>query len=146
MHWGGYESIDGISYIGRDYDVTMSGTYSLQITKAKNNSPFWSSHYRNYPSGSIPIKVKPGDRYRFSVWIKNSNKTVKSKISIVCRDENLLSLKNVSSILIGETEWTEVSVEVKIPQNAIRMGFGLSSSGGEGTTWFDCFTLKCLSQ
>lgn len=107
---------------------------------------FGSSNCSSYSSGSITVKVEPSCRYKFSAWVRNSNKAVKSKIRVVCGDENMLLVKNISSILIGKTGWIEVTIETWIPQNTIRMGFGLSSSGNEGTTWFDCLTLKCLSQ
>jgi hypothetical protein len=146
MLWGGYELPEDIEHICKDYDVTRSGSYSLKIIKTENSSPFWARNYRGYPDGSIPLKVKSGEKYRFSAWVKNSNKKVKSSIGISCLDENRITLKKKSACLVGKTEWTDISVAFEVPAGGKRISLGLSSRGGDGTSWFDCFRLEKLQE
>lgn len=146
MLWGGYDLTKDVDHLCEDYDVTRSGTYSLKIVKPKNAFPFWSTHYRGYPDGSAPIRVKSGEKWRFSVWIKNSNEKVKSDISIFCVDENNVCVARKKASRTGTTDWTKTTVELDVPPTGIRLRFSLGSSGVEGVSWFDCFELKQMGE
>ncbi|OGV51892.1 MAG: hypothetical protein A2017_00595 [Lentisphaerae bacterium GWF2_44_16] len=146
MHWGGYETLDDKLYLAKDYDVTHSNSYSLRIIKPQHGDPFWCNYHR-YPSGTRMIKVTPGEKYKFSAWVKNSGEKVKGKISISYCDENKYPLPGASALLTGEKDWTLVSVISTVPAGAVRLsGLGISSSGGTGTSWFDSFKLEKLEQ
>jgi hypothetical protein len=146
MLWDGGECRDGVEYACRDYGTTRSGTYSLKLRKENAICPFWSSNYRCYPGGSIPVEVMPGEKYEFTAWVKNSNPRVRGGISITCVDENALRLKTTGARLTGKTEWTKITAKMVIPSGGVRLVFGLSVAGGDGTAWFDSFELKKISK
>lgn len=142
MHWEGWETLEDKLYLAKDYDVTRSNSYSLRIIKTEHEYPFWSNYHRLAPSGTRMPRVKAGEKYKFSAWVKNSGMNVKSNIVISYYDENKRSIPGSSARLSGEQDWTLVSVISVVPPGAVRLALGLNSSGASGTSWFDCFKLE----
>lgn len=142
MQWeGGYEVCEDKLYLAKDYDVTRSNSYSLRIIKRDHINPSWVNYHRA-PSGTRMISVKPGEKYRFSVWVKNKGEKVKSKISISYMNESKYFIPGNSAYLSGENDWALVSATSTVPPSAVRLYLGLSSNSGNGTSWFDCFMLE----
>jgi hypothetical protein len=92
------------------------------------------------------IKTIPGEKYNFSGWIKTVDATGKSCFIIYSYDGMTLKEEKKSGIFDGTNDWTRVSFDFTIPENADRIRVGCSSRANEGAAWFDDVEIIRLEQ
>lgn len=132
----------------KDYVVNHSKTYALKITPSPLKNMSWHASLDTTAQcgslgGNNLIRVKPGERYSYSVWIKTEGKT---KIEF-----NLLGLEPDGKFRwanIGTTgarssaDWQELSGTLVIPSDVVQLGPYISATGAPGTGWVDDLVIK----
>jgi len=146
MHWGGYIP-SKTDCLARDYAVHRNGPYSLRIIKPESDveHPYWTN-FRRGPTGTRLVRVKAGETYRFTAWVKAEGESVRSTIKIGFLDESKTHLRGKSTTLTGSHDWQQLRVTCEVPPMAVRLTLGLASQGGAGTSWFDDFELVRLGR
>ena len=110
-----------------------TGSQALLAT----TGPWWYTHYTN---------VKPGEIYEFSAFVKAQNAAANTSscgIVIYFYDENgaLIKNSNQGNFLPKDTEWTEMKVSYKAPDNAVAARGMVYKANGSGRVYFDDFKL-----
>lgn len=133
--WFSYKSSGTEASFNWDNTVSHTGKYSVYI---KNNGPknaVWQT--------SVPVKGSV--TYLIKVWAKVKNGKGITKIGLRCEDTTgnwvgqIFEGKGIS----GDKDWTEISLEVKVPNDAIKARIFLMNSGGSGDeVWFDDVSME----
>ena len=145
--WGGSAAEDE-EILARDYAVSRTGTYSLRIVRPgdKLEGPYWTTCRYGQPTGTRLPHVKPGERWRFSAWVRAEGPAVRSRVALSFLDERRSYVRSEGAASTGAHDWKEVAVTATAPPGAARLTLELESSGPEGTSWFDDFKLENLEE
>ena len=84
------------------------------------------------------VRVRPGEKYRGSVWGKAVATAGASYLALEFSDTDYRPVLVVKSdALVANGEWQRLSVEMPVPEKARWMRVLLHGEGGEGATWYD---------
>jgi erythromycin esterase len=120
-----------------DSTVVHHGRYSLRIIS--ENKP---GNSFGVCTGSFPVEAAKGKEIVFKGWIKTDG--VKNGYAglwwrIDGGNKETLGFDNMNDRgLSGDTDWTAVSIKIKVSDKASNINFG-AMFNGEGTAWFDDF-------
>ncbi|NND98216.1 MAG: M56 family metallopeptidase [Pirellulaceae bacterium] len=136
--WGG----GGRGYeLSRDEDEHHSGTASGKITRLDESGVFGTY------TQMFPAEKYAGKRIRFTGYLKTKDATKAGLWMRIDGDKRqVLGFDNMSNRAVKrDTEWTQYSVVLDVPDSAkfIAMGFLLS---GEGTVWGDDLSLSAIDK
>ena len=153
------DSIDNLGYwteywystpftIGvKDYQTKREGLYSLQI----NNPGFdtgipprgYISNMSRGSGGSILPRVKEGEKYKFTAWVKTDGAAIKGCIGIRLHNDKGVPVGNTDGFMSNwetGTEWKELTVTSVIPKGVANVSLIVGAEGA-GKAWFDDFKL-----
>lgn len=127
--------------IGRDYEVTRSGTYSLKIAGPYKTSHGNCTNWRT-PYGTRLPRVKQGDKCEFSAWVRTEGEELTASLSIGFLNEKGKSIRSSLTVkATGTQDWKQLTAIGKAPKGAVSLYLSLRANGA-GTAWFDEFELK----
>jgi len=128
--WGDYK-------IEKDSTLTQSGAYSVKISSGENGNTFGSIAYK------IPANYK-GNSLMLEGYIKTKNIT-NGFAGLLLRVDGTggsLAFDNMQAQgLSGTNDWKKYKIMVRFPKEARSIYVG-GILTGNGTAWFDDFTLK----
>ncbi|MFA6665521.1 MAG: carbohydrate-binding family 9-like protein, partial [Armatimonadota bacterium] len=129
----------------KDYQVKREGRYSIKLSNPGFDTGIpavssMSNIGRNAPSGSRLPRVKAGEKYSFTAWIKTDGAGIGGKIGIRLLNDKGVQVGITESNIQAGVDWKEVTVTSVIPKDAVNIGLTIATSGG-GTAWFDDFKL-----
>jgi len=96
-----------------------------------------------FPSGAV-CRVQPHARYRLSAWVKTRDVAEGARIELAgyAYRYNNISHQAGSAALRGDTEWTQLEVELDSGEQAYLMPYLVLE--GPGTAWFDDVCLAAI--
>jgi len=127
-HWGRFHHRDK----NASYNTTQegrNGSLCVSISQSGNNAA--------YDNRLIP--VFPGAKYKMTGWIRTKDATGLNALSLkwYAGDQWQPLGDAHTQTITGTQDWTKVSVEGTVPDNACFLRPNLISENNSGTVWFD---------
>jgi hypothetical protein len=132
--------------IGTTITEGMAGSEALVIAARRNAS----SEGRAGAMRTIPVedgwrgkmvrlsaRMKSSGVYRAQLWLYAARPTPVRRWQASYRH---------SSLRDGANDWCRMAFELRIPEDATSLSYGLSLSGGEGAVWADSFTVQMVER
>lgn len=113
-----------------------------------------------YVRFSNNIDIQGGHTYKFSVWVKTDNVSTDSNVyaDILTYDKNGTTLDESKNLLVlkmnkenptDTSDWTELTGQLRVPNDAIKLRVDLRYRGGannqNGTVWYDDLKITKLA-
>jgi hypothetical protein len=109
-----------------------SGQYSVLTLWSPSKGLEWRQTWRR------AIRVRPGEKYRGSVWAQASGATGANYLALEFCDTSCQPMTTVKSeSLTSDAAWKQVSIEAKAPDAARWARVILHSEAYQGAVWFD---------
>lgn len=134
-------TFEPFTILEKDYQVTHGGAYSLKIHESYDVSYGYWTNWRQ-PNGTRLLRVKEGDKYSFSAWVKTEGEKLGASVSIGFINEKGAYLPAyIEAKIKGTKNWQILTASGKVPKGAVNLRL-LVGIGGPGTAWFDDFKLE----
>ncbi|MDI6828570.1 MAG: glycosyl hydrolase, partial [Armatimonadota bacterium] len=88
---------------------------------------------------AVPIPVRPGKRYRATVWIRTEKATGNNQIGLFWYTGDMWHYirEDRSETVTGTNDWRKISITASAPKNAAFVRVNLISENNSGKVWFD---------
>jgi hypothetical protein len=135
LNWMIWEPQNGI--FARDTQVAHSGQASVSISQSHAAPNGYPAFYLS------PIQfIQPGRAYVASAWVRGQEATGVTHVALSWFDSSGKFLTTTASpdMQPGTTDWSQLAVTARAPDNAASVQLHLVSADNSGTAWFDDVT------